>query len=141
MFVNSTIRQTVQVGLHAQEIRLRLSNAFGVNDLDITHVAVSLPSSQQAGISALQAGSTRTVSFSGTPSIIIPQGGLAVSDPIPFPVEAQSVLMVDIYLAQGQGGFSITGHPGSRTTSYLALGDRVDEGNLTNSSVQSVEHW
>lgn len=131
----------MQVALEAQEIRIQLSNAFGVNDLDVTRVTVSLPSNQQAGTSALQPGSTQTVSFSGNPGIIIPDGGLAVSDPIQFPVNPQSVLMIDIFLANGQEGFSITGHPGSRTTSFLAVGDGVNAGNLTGSSVQSIEHW
>lgn len=112
-----------------------------MNDLDVTRVTVSLPATQEAGTSVLQPGSTQTVSFSGNPSIIIPDGGLAVSDPIQFPVDSQSILMIDIFLANGQEGFSITGHPGSRTTSFLTLGDRVNAGNVTGSSVQSVEHW
>lgn len=112
-----------------------------MNDLDITHVSVSLQSRQQTGLSSLQLGSTKTVSFCGSQGIIIPDGGLAVSDPIPLPVQPQSSLMVDIYLARGQKGFSITGHPGSRTTSFLALGDKVNEQNLTDSSVRSTEHW
>lgn len=64
-----------------------------------------------------------------------------MSDPIQFPVAPQSILMIDIFLANGQEGFFITGHPGSRTTSFLAFGDRVNARNLTGSSVQSTEHW
>lgn len=46
--------------------------------------------------------SSKTVSFSGNRGIIVPNGGLAVSDPVSFPFEAQSILTVDIYLARGQ---------------------------------------
>jgi hypothetical protein len=112
-----------------------------VNDLNITNVTVSLPVGQKAGIAAQESGTAKTVSFGGTSSITIPDGGLAVSDPIHFPVRDQSTLMIDIYLQQGQQGFSITGHPGSRTTSFMSLGNRIKEQNLTDPSVQSTEHW
>ncbi|KAJ5791130.1 uncharacterized protein N7518_008141, partial [Penicillium psychrosexuale] len=140
-FNNTTIRQALQVSLAAQEIRIRLSNAFGPNDLKISNATISLPARHQVGIRALQTDTLKTVFFDGSPDVDIPNGGLVVSDPIKFPVEAQSALMVNIYLAEGQQGFSITGHPGSRTTSYLALGDWTSAENLTDSSVQSTDHW
>lgn len=141
VFNNTTIRQTLQVSLAAQEIRIRLSNVFGPNDLKISNATISLPARHQVGIRALQTDTLKTVFFDGSPDVDIPNGGLVVSDPIKFPVEAQSALMVNIYLAEGQQGFSITGHPGSRTTSYLALGDWTSAENLTDSSVQSTDHW
>ncbi|GIJ83052.1 hypothetical protein Asppvi_001569 [Aspergillus pseudoviridinutans] len=141
VFNNSTIRQTIHVTLDADSIRLRLSNAFGVNDLAITSVAIGLPLDQKTGTSALQPGSSKKVLFSGNEEIIIPNGALAVSDPIQFPVKAQSTLLVDIYLAQGQQGNAITGHPGSRTTSWLSFGNWVGAKNLTDPSVMSVDHW
>ncbi|KAJ5086168.1 hypothetical protein N7532_010939 [Penicillium argentinense] len=141
VFRNSSLRQTIQVGLAADEIRLRLSNAFGNNDLNITRVAVSLPVKNEAGASAIEVGSSKKVLFSGSPSISIPEGGLAVSDPIELPLEFRSVVTIDLYLEQGQGGSAITGHPGSRTTSFMALGDTLDQHNWTSSSVASTEHW
>lgn len=141
VFSNTTIRQTLQVSLAAQEIRIRLSNTFGPNELKVTNVTISLPASQQVGVSGLQTETLKTVFFNGGPDVDIPSGGLVVSDPIKFPVRAQSALMINIYLAEGQQGFSITGHPGSRTTSYLAFGDWTGEENLTDLSVQSTDHW
>lgn len=141
MFLNTTLRQTIQVGLGTNEIRLRLSNAFGTNNLKITAAAVSQISGDQAGVSALQPGSTKKLLFSGFPGISIPNGGLAVSDPIEFPVQAQSILMIDLFLENGQEGFAITGHPGSRTTSFMALDDQIGAENFTMESVQSSEHW
>ncbi|KAJ6124537.1 Extracellular GDSL-like lipase/acylhydrolase [Penicillium samsonianum] len=141
VFSNTTIRQTLQVSLAAQEIRIRLSNSFGPTGLKITSATISIPASQQVGVSGLQTETLRTVFFNGSPDVDIPNGGLVVSDPVKFPVKAQSPLMINIYLAEGQEGFSITGHPGSRTTSYLALGDWTGAENLTDSSVKSTDHW
>ncbi|CAG7921083.1 unnamed protein product [Penicillium olsonii] len=140
VFQNTTIRQTLQVSLPAEEIRIRLSNTFGINELSINKVTVSLPTTQQVGLSASQEGSMQVVSFNGRPNTVIPNGALAVSDPIKISVKAQSPLMISIFLENGQEGFSITGHPGSRTTSYLAFGDWVDAQNITQSSVQSTDH-
>jgi hypothetical protein len=112
-----------------------------VNDLAITSVAIGLPLDQKTGTSALQPGSSKKVLFSGNEDITIPNGALAVSDPIAFPVKAQSTLLIDIYLAQGQQGNAITGHPGSRTTSWLSFGNWVGAKNLTDPSVMSVNHW
>ncbi|KAJ5207487.1 Esterase SGNH hydrolase-type subgroup [Penicillium cf. griseofulvum] len=141
VFSNTTIRQTLQVSLAAQEIRIRLSNVFGANDLKISKVTIGLPENPQVGTSALQTETLKTVSFNGSPDIGIPNGGLVASDPIKFPVKAQSVLMINIYLEEGQQGFSITGHPGSRTSSYLAFGDWTGAKNLTDSPVKSTDHW
>ena len=141
VFSNTTIRQTLQVSLAAQEIRIRLSNAFGPNDLKISNATISLPAIQQVGISVLQRDTLKTMLFNGSPDVDIPNGGLVVSDPIKFPVKAQSALMVNLYLAEGQQGFSVIGHPGSRTTSYLALGDWTSAENFTDSSSQSTDHW
>ncbi|KAF4161891.1 hypothetical protein CNMCM6936_002905 [Aspergillus lentulus] len=141
VFNNSTIRQTIHVTLDADSIRLQLSNAFGLNDLVITSVAIGLPVDRKTGTSALIPGSSRKVLFSGNEDITIAKGALAVSDPIDFPVEAQSTLLIDIYLAQGQQGNAITGHPGSRTTSWLSFGNYVGANNLTDPSVMSVDHW
>ncbi|KAJ5245815.1 hypothetical protein N7468_000798 [Penicillium chermesinum] len=141
VFLNSTLRQTVQVGLDATEIRIRLSNAFGPNDLKVDKVVISLPQGQKAGTNTSDLNSTARVEFGTSPTITIPSGALAVSDPIAFPLAAQSILMIDIYLAAGQEGFSITGHPGSRTTSYLAAGDQTGVHYLSGDGVQETEHW
>ena len=75
----------------------------------------------------------------GHANFTIPNGALAVSDPIDFPVKALSVLTVSIYLAEGQTTNSITSHPGSRTTSYFSFGNQVEKDDL-DGGVQHVEH-
>ncbi|KAE8376654.1 SGNH hydrolase-type esterase domain-containing protein [Aspergillus bertholletiae] len=141
IFHNTTIRQTIRVTHSGHEIRFRLSNAFGVEDLSITKVAISRSVDQKLGMRAIQSSTTKNILFSGSADIIIPNGGLVVSDPVAFPVEEQDTLTIDIYLQQGQGGGAITSHPGSRTTSWMSLGDWVGKQNLTDPSVDSVDHW
>jgi lysophospholipase L1-like esterase len=118
---------------------LRLSNAFGAVDLPITAVAVALPVDGQAGVSAIQPGTSRPVTFDGRPGIDIPVGSLAVSDPLDFPVAPRSNLTVTLYLAIGQASTAVTSHPGSRTTSYLLAGNHIGDPDLPGAT--SVAHW
>ncbi|KAK3063668.1 hypothetical protein LTS18_013709 [Coniosporium uncinatum] len=141
IFRNATIRQTLHMSIGAKQIRLRFSNAFGINDLPIDAVTVALPYNGSAGVRAIVPRTLKTVTFSGNSSFIVPNGALVVSDPIDFDVKPQSMLTVTMYLASGQQGMSITSHPGSRTTSWFAEGNQVSETNLTGSDVESAAHW
>ena len=114
---------------------------FGVNDLPITQVGVGLPLNGSAGTPAIVPDFMVLLTFSGNQSIIIPNGAQVVSDPIYYPLEAQSMVTVDLYTDQGQKGFYITSHPGSRTTSWYSLGNYVGAPNMTDPSTQNEAHW
>jgi lysophospholipase L1-like esterase len=139
VFADSTVRQTIHVTVGGQQMRLRFSNAYGGSDLPITAVSLALPAGGQAGVSAIQAGTSQAVTFGGQPSVDIPVGAQAVSDPLDFALVPGSNLTVTMYLASGQSSTSITSHPGSRTTTYMAAGNHVDDGDLTGAA--SVAHW
>jgi lysophospholipase L1-like esterase len=97
---------------------------------------------QTAGIHQIQASTIQKVTFSGSDSISIPNGALAVSDPINFKVKSQSILTVTVYLATGQAGNAITSHPGSRTTSWWQFGNAVNAPALAiTDASQSAAHW
>jgi len=136
---NSTLRQTIHVSVGGQHLRLRFSNAFGGADLPITGVSIARPAGGRAGVSAIQAATSRSVTFDGRPSVHIPVGSQAVSDPLTFDVAARTNLTVTIFLAHGQASEDITSHPGSRTTSYLLAGDHVNDPDLPTAT--SVDHW
>ncbi|MEV6260226.1 SGNH/GDSL hydrolase family protein [Streptomyces sp. NPDC051784] len=139
VLTDATLRQTVHVSTGGEHIRLRFSNAFGGAVLPITKVSVALPLDGKAGTSAVRAGSTRTVTFQGRPSVSVPAGAQAVSDPLDFRLAAGSNLSATVYLANGQASTSITSHPGSRTTSYLRAGDHVTDTDLPGAT--PTDHW
>jgi lysophospholipase L1-like esterase len=127
----------------ASQIRIKISNVFGGSNLPITAVTVALPINQTAGIHQIQTSTLQKVTFSGKSSISIPNGALAVSDPINFSIKAQQIITVTAYLATGQTTNSITSHPGSRTTSWWQFGNAVDAAQLTitDPTTQSAAHW
>jgi lysophospholipase L1-like esterase len=136
---NTTLRQTIHTSVAGHLMRLRFSNAFGGVDLPITAVSIALPVGGQAGVSAIQANTSRAVTFDGRPSVDIPVGAQAVSDPLPFTLDTASNLTVTIYLAHGQASNNITSHPGSRTTSYLLSGNHVGDQDLP--AATTADHW
>jgi lysophospholipase L1-like esterase len=127
----------------ARQIRLKFSNVFGGSNLPITAVTVALPLNQTAGIYQVQPKTIQKVTFGGKDGISVPNGALAVSDPINFPIKAQQIITVTVYLATGQTTNSITSHPGSRTTSWWQFGNAVSSASLavTDLTTQSAAHW
>jgi hypothetical protein len=125
--------------------RLRLSNAFGSDDLIINRMTVALAHNNLSGSSKIETHTLRSVTFDdGLKMTRIIDGAQAVSDPIGFgvPLSTNTVLSISIFLENGQDSQTgITLHPGSRTTSFCSLGNCVSEFDLTGSSVQPIEHW
>jgi lysophospholipase L1-like esterase len=139
VLADSTVRQTVHTSVGGGRMRLRFSNAFGGAALPITRVSVALPAGGQAGVSAIQPGTARPVTFFGRLSVVVPVGAQVVSDPLSFALAPQSNLTVTIYLAAGQASTNVTSHPGSRTTSYLLAGSHVDAADLP--AATPTNHW
>jgi lysophospholipase L1-like esterase len=142
VFQNATIRQTVHLTQDASTIRLTFSNALGGSDLPITAATIALPANGTAGSPAIRTDTLQYLTFSGSRSFQIPNGALAVSDPIRFPVKAQTSVTITVYLASGQAGHAITGHPGSRTSSWLSQGNLVSAADVnTTSTTQRIDKW
>jgi lysophospholipase L1-like esterase len=139
VLADATLRQTIHTSIGGSRLRLRFSNAFGGAELPITRASLALPVGGRAGVSAIQPGTSRPVTFGGRESVVVRIGAQVVSDPIDIEVAPQSNLAVTVYLAAGQASDSITSHPGSRTTSYLLAGDHHDELDLPGAT--TADHW
>ncbi|GAA4600890.1 lysophospholipase L1-like esterase [Actinoplanes octamycinicus] len=137
VLVDTTLRQTVHTSIGGKVLRVRFSNAFGTTDLPITAASVAHPVGDKPGTSEISG--PRTLTFGGLPSVVVPAGAQIVSDPVAMPVAARSNLTVSAYLATGQAGLGLTGHPGSRTTSWLTQGEQVDKPEL--SGATPIDHW
>lgn len=145
VFEDASLRQTIFVTQSAPTIRLVISNAFGGSDLPISSATLAVPLNGSAGTSAIKPESLARLTFSGGLSgITIPNGARAVSDPIAYPVTAQQILTISMYLATGQTTNSITGHPGSRTNSFYTPGNATadpDVAAAANNVTQTSQHW
>jgi lysophospholipase L1-like esterase len=129
-FNQQTLRQIVHTSIGGSVARVRLSNAFGTQPLNVGDVHVA----QRTSGSSISTGTDRGVTFGGSASVTIPAGGSAASDPIAFPVTALSDVAVSIYLPQAAG--SATMHQDARQTNYVAAGDV--SGNASLSGVREM---
>ncbi|KAF1830955.1 SGNH hydrolase [Decorospora gaudefroyi] len=135
---DATLRQTLHMSTGARKIKITISNTFGGSDLPITAGSVGLPANGAAGVSGMQASPLAAITVGGRSSFTVPRGQVLTSDEIDFEVRPQSMLTVSLYSQQGQSGNSITGHPGSRTTSWFVRGNMV---NATSFSGTPSVHW
>lgn len=129
----NTLRQMVRVSIGGSRLRLRLSNQYGTAPvvLAATHVARS------QGGGAIDAASDRALSFSGAAAVTIPAGQHVWSDPFDFALMPLENLAISIQFGTQTG--AVTGHPGSRTTSFLQAGAAAAAPSLA--SAVKTEHW
>jgi lysophospholipase L1-like esterase len=130
-----TLRQFVHLSVGGAELRVRLSNAFGTAPLRIASAHIARPAPLGSG--GIEADTDTALTFSGRPDVIIPAGADYWSDPVTFEAPALSNLAITLYLPELPA--QQTGHPGSRTTSFVAPGDQVSAATLANA--QPVTHW
>lgn len=132
---DATLRQIVHLSVGGPTLRVRVSNAFGAAPLRITSAHVARPIS--ASSASIDASTDKALSFSGSGEVTVPAGAEYVSDPVDFPVTALANLAITLHLDSPPMGQ--TGHPGSRSTSYLVRGDLVSVANLPDA--RKVDHW
>ncbi|MGH9735621.1 MAG: SGNH/GDSL hydrolase family protein [Candidatus Acidiferrales bacterium] len=130
-----TLRQIVHLSIGGSGLRVRVSNRFGTAPLLLTAVHIAEPVS--AASAKIVPGTDRALTFSGIQNATIPAGADYVSDPIAFTAAPLSNLAISIYIEMPPA--TQTGHPGSRSTSYLVHGNHVSEADLPDA--KTVEHW
>ena len=132
---DATLRQIVHLSVGGDQLRVRVSNAFGTEPLHLTAVHVARPVSAAGAV--IDAASDTPVMFNGSSDVMIPARAEYLSDAVAFPVAALSSLAISIHFDQPPMGE--TEHPGSRATSYVARGDLVSAVSLPDA--KTVEHW
>ena len=131
---NNSLRQIVQVSIGGDKVRLKLTNEFSKGATVIK--AVELAYAKTAGSSSeIDEASTVSLTFDGKASVNMPAGGKAVSDPVDFHIGNRQNVAITIHYGAASST-SVSGHPGSRTTSYLKAGNTTDF-----SGAVTTDHW
>jgi lysophospholipase L1-like esterase len=118
---DASLRQIVRLSLGGSRMRVRISNAFGTEPLAID--AASVAKAVAAGRVEVNAATLQRLTFDGRHRVMIPAGAEYYSDPVTLPHTAATDLAVSLHFKEAPA--RQTGHPGSRTTSFVAPGDRV----------------
>jgi lysophospholipase L1-like esterase len=138
----NTLRQVMRVSIGtaapdlrgaAGRVRVRLSNAFGDAPLVINAARLA----RSVGGSAIDTTSVVALRFAGQSAVTIPAGGAVISDAFDFTLAPRTNVALTMHF--GAVPSALTGHPGSRTTSYLQPGNAVDAAALP-AAIETV-HW
>jgi lysophospholipase L1-like esterase len=129
----ATLRQIIQPALSGRKLRVTFSNAFGDGPVTLASAHVA----RSKGDSAIEPATDHSLTFSGEAGVTIQPGALMISDPIAFDVVALENLAITVQFETVPAG--ITGHPGSRTTSFIQAGDAVSSASLPDAV--RTDHW
>jgi lysophospholipase L1-like esterase len=112
---------------------MRLSNEFSTNPVTVhaVHIAVS------KGGSTIDTSTDRLLYFDGKAEITVAPGTAITSDPFQFALQPRTDVAITMFF--GNTSSDVTGHPGSRTTSYLLVGNEVSRADF--SGAVTTDHW
>lgn len=120
----NSIRQIVQTSISGKEVRVKFSNEFSQGPVTIN--AAEIAQAATAGSSSdIIEGTEVSLTFGGNKSVTIEPGKLVTSDPVKFPMSERQNVAITMHMGHASST-SVTGHPGSRTDSYIAEGQTSD---------------
>ena len=90
---NLTLRQIVRISEGGDNLRLRLSNAYGKTPLHLDDVRVA----RRIAGSRIDTTTDAAVTFNGRTGVVIPPGAYMMSDPVSLKIEAGSDLAVSVF--------------------------------------------
>lgn len=96
---NATLSQILRVSQGGERLRVRFSNRYGTGPLTIGAARVVRIDDEGKELP----GSSRTLSFGGDPSAVIPRGAPFASDAVTLAVPSLSRLKVEFYLPKPTG--------------------------------------
>ena len=104
----NSLRQIVQVSIGGERVRLKLTNEFSNGSTQIK--AVELAYAKTAGSSsAIDEGSTVSLTFDGNAGVTIPAKGKVVSDPVDFHLEGRQNVAITIHYGSASST-NVSGH-------------------------------
>ena len=120
---DNSLREIIQVSIGGKRVRLKLTNEFSKEPTEIKSVELSI--AKTAGsCSDIDPQTTVQVTFGGNASVTMAPGEKITSDAVDFKMGPRENVAITIHY--GKTSESVSGHPGSRTTSYLKAGNTQD---------------
>jgi lysophospholipase L1-like esterase len=130
---NNSLRQNVRVSIGGDTLRVRFSNEFSSSTVTMKSVQIAV----STGGDTIDVFTSKELKFNGNSEVTMNAGGAVISDQIAFNLTPRMDLAITIYF--GQTSATVTGHPGSRTTSYLLAGNTTSQTDFT--GAVTTDHW
>jgi lysophospholipase L1-like esterase len=130
---NNSLRQIVRVSIGGNTLRVRFSNEFSTSAVALKSVQIAV----STGGNTINVSTNKELKFNGGSEVTMNAGGAVTSDPIAFNLTPRMDVAITIYF--GQTSATVTGHPGSRTTSYILAGNTTTTTDFT--GAVTTDHW
>ena len=129
-----SLRQIVHVSIGGGCLRLKLSNEFSDQALEIREVYIADPGEGWEIVRKTD----RSLRFSGKKSVTVAPGEAVYSDPVNYDLKPLQRLSVTINYGDSTPQYA-TCHRGSRTTSYII--DGASKAATDFSAAETIDHW
>ncbi len=130
---HNSVRQVVRLSAGGYSLRVRFSNEFSTSHVEMKKVQIAV----SAGGRAVDPSTVRDLKFNNRPGVTMAPGSVISSDPMAFKAEPLTELAITTFF--GAASPDVTGHPGSRTTSYFLPGDRISSVDFEGGSM--ADRW
>ncbi|MFD1606047.1 SGNH/GDSL hydrolase family protein [Flavobacterium artemisiae] len=129
----NTLRQIIKVSIGGNQLRFRFSNLFTNEKMIVKSVSIA----NVTEAPAIDIKTQQMLYFNGNTAVTIEPEKEIYSDVFNFPLQAGQLLAVTIHYEKAPK--LISGHPGSRTTSYILSGDHQKDEMF--SEAVKTDHW
>ena len=133
---NQTVRQVVRLSLGGSALRIRISNELGTQPLVIGAAHVARPGQAPGSIDP---ATDRVLTFGGRPSVTLPPGAPALSDPVPMDAKALDSVAVSLFVPRDTGPTAT--HPLGRATAFIADGDATGAPTLSKPTASTARFF
>lgn len=131
---NNTFRQVVCISIGGESLRVRFSNEFSKSPVTMKSVQFAV----SKGGSTIDGSTVKELKFNNMSEVTMEPGTVVTSDPVSF--ELKPRMEVAITISFGETSPDVTGHPGSRTTSYLLSGNHTSP-DTDFTGAAKTDHW
>jgi lysophospholipase L1-like esterase len=134
---NNTFRQIVRCSIGGDTMRVKFSNI--TCSTPVTMNSVNIAVAITAGGSAIDAATLVPLTFGGSNSVTMPAYTEVTSDPVAFDLAPGANIAITIYYGQCKTASDMTHHYGSRTDSYILVGDHARSASFE--GARAIERW
>lgn len=130
---DNSLRQVVRVSIGGKLLRIKFSNEFSKSPVTMHSVQIAA----STGSGGVDLSTNTKLTFNGNQKVTMSPGTAVFSDPVAFDLRPRMDVAITIYF--GATSADVTGHPGSRTTSYILPGNNTTVTDFTGSV--TTDHW
>ena len=132
---NNSLRQIFKISMGGEKFRIKISNKYGNDSLEIKSISISKSHSQGTG--QIELNTIKKLTFNNNEFITIPKGEEEYTDIFNYILPSESEIAVSIFF--GKIPSELTGHKFSMTNSFIEEGNKINEEKF--SSKHKTAHW